>query len=432
MNEVDDFRLLVEGVQKKKGRMDAIERDKATQLIAAILHHSDESVTDLLPLFEELQSEAVADGVGIVWPNLSSERRLQIRRWLPPPRTERAQRRIALLAARLAETDGSTAVDLLDQLIPEHRLNKELKQLLITSLFSNGRTIRFENLCDASSAKSSLRVLKTLSALAFDATSAIEPMSRYRLAVATLKLLVGHKLYQTGLSVDLISRIVVEVERWPQGLREQFDSWLKNEAPQLWQEFFPLKQNAASAPASAKPNQAKNEEVQETSTLTFDHYLDQRAQTLAAESQVLAGIRALVTNSRAENERQVATWRAKESELNKRLQELTSARATLERNLADANRRIAESEGAVMRAEHDRNAQHERLTQQIAANANGRVDEFKNQVALTLSRQMIDLPNRDAEVSAELGRVLLLQFHQLIQVLEELGINLDATRSVRQ
>jgi hypothetical protein len=431
MKELDDFRLLADGIRKKKGRMDATEREKASQFIAAILKNPDEQLPHVLPVVEELQSDAVADGVGVAWPSLQSERRLEIRRWLPAPRTERAQRRIALIASRIAETDGTTALDLLDRLIPEHQLSKELRQVLITSLLANERTLRFESLCDTPSTKS-LRVLRVLAMLAFDATSAVDPLTRYRLSVAILKVLVTQKLEQAALGKDLISRMVIEVERWPGGLREQFGAWVKKEAAHLLQEFFPLTQTASLTPTPKNTNEPKVERNQEMPVMNLDEYLERRAQSLATESQVLGHLRALIASGRTEVERQNAKWQEKESELKARVIELESTRVNLEKKLADAARRLVELEGALVRAESEKANEQDRLSRQISINASGRVDEFKNQLGLILSRQLIDLPDRDTDVNAELGRVLLLQFHQLIQLLEELGINLDATRSARQ
>lgn len=431
MKEVGDFKLLVKSVVQKKGRMNAGERNKASLLIATILNNFEEPLGDVLPLFEELQSEAVANGIGIAWPNLLSGRRLEIRRWVPPPRTERAQRRVALLAAKLMETDGITALDLLDKLVPDHRPNKELSRLLTSALFAKGQTPSFENLYASASPNTSLRVISALCALAFNAGTAIEPIARYRLSLAALKLLVKHKLEQTGVGADLLSRIAIEVARWPQRLREQFGSWLESEAPLLSQEFFPPKGPAASGSAQKRPEDIKQESNQEIMPSTIEHYLEHRVQALAAESQMLSQVSAFLASSRVEMERQASASKAKESELNKRLHELNTVRFALEKDLKNAKRRISELEDVLKNSEQEKVVEHERLTQQIAANANGRVAEFKNQIAHTLSKQMIDLPTRDTEVNAELGRVLLLQFHQLVQILEELGIRLHTVRSVR-
>ena len=99
MKEIDDVSTLLEGIRKKKGRMDANSRAKATELIPSLLRNSEEPLGNVFPILEELQSDVVADALAIAWPGLSSDRRLEIRRWLPIQRTERAQRRNALLAA---------------------------------------------------------------------------------------------------------------------------------------------------------------------------------------------------------------------------------------------------------------------------------------------------------------------------------------------
>ncbi len=93
---------------------------------------------------------------------------------------------------------------------------------------------------------------------------------------------------------------------------------------------------------------------------------------------------------------------------------------------------VKQLEQALESAQREKKVENEKLTQQITANAHGRVSEFKNQVALTLTRHLVDLPSRETPVSPELGRVLLLQFHQLIDVLTELGIRLPNGRSGRQ
>jgi hypothetical protein len=70
----------------------------------------------------------------------------------------------------------------------------------------------------------------------------------------------------------------------------------------------------------------------------------------------------------------------------------------------------------------EREAEKKHLSQQISANAAGRIDEFRNRLGLVLARLVVDLPQKDAPVSAELGRVLLLQFHQFLDALRHEGI----------
>jgi hypothetical protein len=71
-----------------------------------------------------------------------------------------------------------------------------------------------------------------------------------------------------------------------------------------------------------------------------------------------------------------------------------------------------------LHAENER----KRLAQQISANASGRIEEFKNRLGLTLSRLVIDLPGKETPVTAEVGKILLLQFHQFLDALRQEGI----------
>src|SRR5205814_2111337 len=64
---------------------------------------------------------------------------------------------------------------------------------------------------------------------------------------------------------------------------------------------------------------------------------------------------------------------------------------------------------ALEQTKSDSENERKRLAQQIGANAAGRIEEFKNKLGLTLSRLVIDLPNKGSVVNAELGKVLLLQ-----------------------
>lgn len=438
MQRMDDFKTLVASVRKKKGRMDAIERQKGAELIAAMLNDPEQDTKEMLVLAEEIQSEAVADGIGLAWPQMPAERRVQVRRWIPAAQTERAQRRVALLATKLAETDGATALELLDGLIPDHRPNKELKQLIINSLFADGRVIQFDNLAKASVLpRVSSRVFTALAALAFEATSGIEHMPRYLLSLAIVSFVASQNLVRNTDGADLLSKVVIEVERWPRGLRDQFEGWLKNTQPELLPEFFPLTRSSTprrdpEKTAEVQFGPAKDIPVAETAKATVDQYLEGRANSLAAELELLSRVRTSLAENQNEQQRQIDARKSRESELNNRVAELRAFCTSLEETLASTTDRIKQLEQELQIERREKETEHEKLTRQIAANAHGRVSEFQNQVALTLARYMVDLPSKETVVSPELGRVLLLQFHQLIDVLNELGIKLPNGRGVRQ
>jgi hypothetical protein len=437
MEHMDDFKTLADSVRKKKGRMDASTRKKGADLIAAILIDPEQDFKDMLVLAEDLQSEALADGIGMAWPTMPPERRVEIRRWIPAPQTERAQRRIALLATALAETDGATALELLDRLIPDRPPNKELKRLIVTSLCSDGRVIPFDNMAKASvRSRLSSRVFSALANLTFEASSGIEHMPRYLLSVAIVNFVAIQKLEQSSEGRDLLSKVGSEAERWPLGLREKFEGWLRDEQPELISQFLSPPPTLAPARVSGVADHpqlvATNTIVgSETAQSRVDQFLDQRSRSLTAEMAALSQFRESLAERQKELQGQIDSGRDRESELNKKVSDLWSSCSALEGKLSGTMQQITQLEQQLEVALSEKKAEHEKLTQQITANANGRVSEFKNQVALTLARYLVDLPSKETPVSSELGRVLLLQFHQLVDVLTELGIRLPNARSGR-
>jgi hypothetical protein len=89
-----------------------------------------------------------------------------------------------------------------------------------------------------------------------------------------------------------------------------------------------------------------------------------------------------------------------------------------------ASIRIEELELANKSTKENMELERQRLTQQITANALGRVEEFKNNLALVLSRLTRDLPARDAHLTADVGNIVFLQFHQFLDVMDGQGVKI--------
>jgi hypothetical protein len=90
---------------------------------------------------------------------------------------------------------------------------------------------------------------------------------------------------------------------------------------------------------------------------------------------------------------------------------------------ADQRDRLQAVSSQLTQLTHDSELERRKLSQQIAANASGRIDEYKNRLALALSRLVVDLPNKQDTVTEALGRVVLLQFHQFLDALRQEGID---------
>ena len=304
----------------------------------------------------------------MAWPKLPADRRTQVRRWLPAPQTERMQRRIALVAARLAANDGTTALELLDGLIPDHRPNKELQRLIVASLFSESKAIPFDEMAKAPAApRVSTRVFSALASLAFDRVSGVEHMPRYLLSLAIVSLIVSQNLAHSSEGGDLLSKVTVEMERWPRGLREQFERWLTNSHPDLLSRFFTptptvvptgrTEKAEGSQYDLAKANQSLKEDQP-----TVNQYLEQRARSLAAELEMLPTVRASLDENKSEVQRKLEGWKTRESELNQNILELQSTCTSLKNELSGATRQIKQLQDDLQSAQHQRDLEHEKLT----------------------------------------------------------------------
>src|SRR6266404_6707021 len=139
--ELQELTALAEESKRKKGRMDAVAREKATQLIAHIWSAADLDPSGSFDSLTELQSEAVADGIGKAWPEMTEAHRDLFLSWLPAPASDRTSRRVGLIAAAIIDSDGRRATDLLCRLLPVGRRNvsKEIRQMLRSVLFGENR-----------------------------------------------------------------------------------------------------------------------------------------------------------------------------------------------------------------------------------------------------------------------------------------------------
>ena len=125
-----------------------------------------------------------------------------------------------------------------------------------------------------------------------------------------------------------------------------------------------------------------------------------------------------------ELERQLQEAEGRESSLLGRVKKTSDELEDALAKLNTATMRIEELEGANSFTKENMEIQRQRLTQQITANASGRVEEFKNNLALVLSRLIRDLPARDAHLTADVGNIVFLQFHQFLDALDGQGVKI--------
>jgi hypothetical protein len=430
--ELQELTALAEESKRKKGRMDAVAREKATQLIAHIWSAADLDPSASFDSLTELQSEAVADGIGKAWPEMREAHRDLFLSWLPTPASDRTSRRVGLIAAAIIDSDGRRATDLLCRLLPVGRRNvsKEIRQMLRSVLFGEKR-INFENLSQpGTSPETLMKVYSALVEIAFDPASDVSPVVRSRFALAlraSMRFLESHDIQKTR---ELQARLADEMKRWPSALQEQFQRQLE-----LIESTAEAQSSLSEGPALSSPSRpseaiveppivyAKADVVSQLSII--QDQLDNRVAAISKDVELLRQLGTVVAEIKKQYQSlqtELETAKEQVAQSTGRERQAFEMNRNLESRLEEQTAKMSDLSKALDQTKSEKESERKHLSQQISANAAGRIDEFKNRLGLILARLVVDLPQKDASVSAELGRVLLLQFHQFLEALRHEGI----------
>jgi hypothetical protein len=427
MDEIEELEQLASQARAKKGRMDADSRAKASSLVAAIWGNPDVDPKATIELLENLQSEAIAEGISSSWAKMNHERQLIIKRWIGTVTSERAYRRLALVAGAVINNDGGTALEWLGALIPKGRksVNKESRQVLASVLFGD-KPIRFESIAyEGAPFSEVMRIYSALFDIVTDHSLSIGAMTRSRLAAAIFSFVAKTDGSQNGSVNDLEEKVLIDMKKWPTALREQFQKQVQVLQPPIQEktrpELVPVRNAEGHAISSAKaPSVQRSEEFNK-----IQEDMESCISTLAGGFELLRSLQSAIKSRFdyiSQSERELEVTRERVLALEVELRRIADDRDAIRRDLQRANERVSELTSTVERLGSDADAERRRLGQQIAANAAGRIEEFKNRLGLTLSRLIVDLPEADSLVSSELGKILLLQFHQFLDALGQEGV----------
>jgi hypothetical protein len=441
MSAIDELKNVAKVVKSKKGRMDAREREVASELIVSVWKDASLDPSESFSALEPLQSEAIAEGIAQVWGNLTDDRRKLFDNWLSKPKNERSSRRLALLSASLLQIDGITSLNWLNRLLPANskgKITRELGQILV-SVFFGTKPLRITRLAEERRGTEDLgRVVRTLLEVAVDDHWAVELMVRYRL-VEDILTIAAERSPETAEWKAIQNRIEIEIKRWPQPLVRQLNRALCIRFPEAQPVFTKIMGRCEAPPPTPTPTRQPGEVSDELRPLVENLVEDKALKTLfdrrlAAISAEIEELKALViVVAERETALKDAERRLEESQV--RESSLQAAMKRLEGDLEDsiaktkqANLQIVEIERANRMTKENLEADRDRLRQQITANAVGRVEEFKNNLAIVLARLIRDLPNREERLTPEVGNIVFLQFHQFLDALDAQGIKVRRSR----
>jgi hypothetical protein len=436
MEKVRELQEICAAARAKKGRMDAASRERASQLIERIWTDPEVDAREALGLLQDLQAEALAEGIARAWPNMPPTHRASFEQWVPAPSSEKATRRLALLAAGVIDSDGKAALNWLSRLIPEKRksFGKELRQLLVPILFGEKR-LKFDYLAyEGAPGNVVLKVYSALLQIAFHESVSVSPVIKSRLATTVLQYLSSAKAERDPIAVEFQEQIRREVKKWPAPLREEFGRNLRGFDVHLASSILGS-QNLEDSLAPEAAEQGATKTVPPQATAGTDVSLRSRLERRIADSmqdlQLMRDLHNAIGGLLKERESmraQVLEMTDKVAALEGLERALRNESDGLRGDLASAQVRISELTNKLDRLAQESDSEKKQLAHQIAANATGRVEEFKNRLGLSLSRLVADLPGRQAAVSDELGRVLLLKFHQFLDALAGEGVHTQGRR----
>ncbi len=375
--ELQALRTLAQESKKKKNKMDGGARAEAAQLLTRIW--SDETVdpTGAFESMNELQSEALAEGVGKAWPQMGDGRRQQFLSWLPAPTTERASRRIALTAAAIIADDAKTATDLLCRLLPagQKSMNKELRHTLRTALFGDKR-VEFGILNQSGVAPQNLlRLYSALAELAFAASSDISPVVRSQLALAVQASLTTLRDHDVEKASQLGALLETQIKAWPTALQIQYHRQLGATKSASAGEH-PTSGGAPASglvgpiqppsPISSVP--ASSDILSEFSKV--EKHLNDRLTAISNEMNVLGQLGKLLADFKGQySSLRAELESAKQSAVNsvENVQRISEANRLLQDQLQQAKSRASELSKTLDQFKQESEEERRRLSQQISA-----------------------------------------------------------------
>jgi hypothetical protein len=467
---LEELERLSAEARSKKGRMDADSRKQAAALLQLIWTDPAQDPRATLPYLPDLKAEALADAIAQSWLKMDGERRSLFERWLPEPATEKDVRRLAFLIGAVIVTDPATAVRWLRRLVPPDRKSptKETRQHLAVGVLDTSRDLSGLAL-DTLAPNETLRLYAILWSVAIDPAFAVPMMARVRLARAIVAFGRKQGVPQDPALEHLYFQIRTESASWPAALRNEFE--LPGERTELGVSAQP---DAAAAPPEGisragvtgdRPEPvtvainlgssgASNESFTRAAISSGSHLGPPKAGAeLLKTPEKLRDLATSLEDRIARLPEELTLLRDIQAEL-RRYSEEKKTYELRQQELVDLKREVTELRSALTAASHDRDSGREdllreraraedlavklsqlaeaaeterrRLAQQISANASGRLEEYKNRLGYSLSRLVKDLPSKHAEVSHELGQILLLQFHQFLDALRQDGIAVRA------
>lgn len=438
MTDFEQLKELASKVKKqRKTHLPEDEFNVATSLATGALKDTTVDLTALLETLGSFPPLVVAEVANQSWEEIPPERKAIFLRWISRRESDRASKRIVYSASRILVHDAATAVELLSGVLPHNdNLSQELRGDLRRA-FGNDRVADLALL--ASPNLNQEVVGRFFRALLQSIDAQTSFVTKSALAKAAVRV-AERRNAADPIFISIVSAIDSQLRSWPTDARSEFAQHVQSVAPALIPHLHIqsiISVQTQSTPTPVETTAAKSDDNADNKPRTADvrSWLSQQIRNTKQEldallefEQRLQDISSLETLEQrlntAERELQhkselLAVEIARATELSDKLQHVEDEKRHLESELAKrtADLTIAREENSSLGA-------------QITAHSNTAVAEFKNRLGGTLSKLIMDLPERATDMDVERSRFLLRQYHQFIDMLESNGIAVRAKRGV--
>jgi len=424
--------------KKKKTKLSAEDHDKAIELFKNGVLDRESDFAGVLEAMDSLPPLVVGDIVGIVWEEMPEERKILLLRWASRRDSEKNLRRMAFVAASLLSRDSKASVSLLERLLPQDdsaARSQELRQALRVSFLTKS-DVKLQNLCTPTLPDSAVvRICRAL----LECLDKTVPWAQHNAMSQIIAEIIsrGHFRSDSG-RLALVSGLESEIKTWPVELQRKFVESVQSAVPALTELFPAVRQNPSplaegrpkGAPGAPQTTPVLGAGELANSKISVENLIEEietRIGRLRSELQVYSGLRDILRDvDRIQSEAmQADELKVRVQQLSERLQVLEQTRSeaferisTLERDVANAQQQVQQVSADLNVAKQER----DHLVAQVKAHAEVEIEQFKNRLGGNLSRMVGDLPVKHADLSPASSQVLLRQYHQFLDKLEEQGV----------
>jgi len=430
--------------EKKKTRLSTEEHESAIELLKNSVLDREADFTGVLEAMDSMPSVVIGDLTGIIWDEIPEERRILFLRWATRRDGEKSLRRMAFVSASLLAHDPKVSISLLERLVPQDdsaSRSQELRQALRAS-FLIKRDVKLQNL--SSPTLSEPIVIRTCRAFLECLDKTVPWAQHNTISQITAEIIGRGNPRSDSARLTLTSALESELKTWPVELQRKFVNDIETTAPAV-AELFPTLRHGEPAvdKAGGKSVQTSGQsspifenadvKMSQPGIRNLTDNIEKRIEQLRLDLQLYSELWKIVGDfDRLQaSAMQADELKAQVQQLSERLQAVEGARVAAVERIGSLEREVTNSHLQLQQVASDSDStkqERDQLIAQVKAHAEVEIEQFKNRLGGNLSRLVGDLPAKNAELSPASSQVLLRQYHQFLDKLEEQGVRVRPRR----